>query len=33
MKLETGHVPTVYYLILWESYPEEKETWEPVSAV
>ena len=28
-----GHLPRLYYLIAWKSYPEEKNTWEPFSAI
>ena len=28
-----GHLPGLYYLISWKSYPEEESTWEPSSAV
>ena len=30
---ESGHLPGLYYLIAWKSYPEEENTWEPLSAV
>ncbi len=26
-------MPGLYYLVLWKSYPEEKNTWQPSSAV
>ena len=26
-------MPSLYYLVLWKSYPEEENTWEPLSAV
>ena len=32
-KLESGQLPRLYYLIVWKSYPKEKNTWEPLSAV
>ena len=28
-----GQLPGLYYLVLWKSYPEEKNTWEPASAI
>ena len=30
---ESGHLPELYYLVAWKDYLEEKNTWEPVSAV
>ena len=33
MELESGHLPGLYYLVAWKDYPEEKNTWEPFSAV
>ena len=32
-KLEAGHLPGLYYLILWKGYPKEENTWEPTLAV
>ena len=29
----TEQLPELYYLILWKSYPEEKNTWEPALAI
>ena len=28
-----GHLPRLYYLVAWKSYPEEKNTWKSFSAV
>ncbi len=28
-----GHLSGFYYLVLWKSYTEEENTWEPASAV
>ena len=28
-----GQLPRLYYLVLWKSYPEKKNTWEPASAI
>ena len=28
-----GHLPGLYYLIAWKSYPEEENTWEPSLAI
>ena len=30
---EVGHLPSLYYLVSWKGYPEDKSTWEPVSEV
>ena len=30
---ESGHIPGLYYLVLWKRYPEKENTWEPASAV
>ena len=32
-KLESGHLPGLYYLIAWKGYPKEENTWEASSAV
>ena len=32
-KSELGQLPGPYYLIAWKRYPEEENTWEPLSAV
>ena len=28
-----GHLPGLYYLVSWKSYPKEENTWEPALAV
>ena len=32
-KSEGGHLPGIYYLVSWKSYPEEENTWESASVV
>ncbi len=32
-KSEGGHLPGLYYLVSWKSYPEEENTWEPTLAI
>ena len=32
-KSVAGQIPNLYYMISWKSYPKEKNTWEPASAV
>ena len=32
-ELESGNLAGLYYLVLWNGYPEEENTWEPASAV
>ena len=33
MKLESDHLPRLYYLVAWKGYSKKKNTWEPVLAV
>ena len=33
MELEMGHLPGLYYLVDWKSYPEEENIWESASAM
>ena len=28
-----GHLPGLYYIVVWKSYPDEESTWEPSSAI
>ena len=30
---EAGQLLGLYYLVSWKNYPEEKDTWKPISAV
>ena len=30
---QSGHLPSLYYLVSWKRYPEEENTWELTSAV
>ena len=30
---KSGHLPGLYYLVLWKRYPKEENNWEPASAV
>ena len=32
-KSESDQLPGLYYMEAWKSYPEEENTWEPLSAV
>ena len=32
-KKSKGHLPGLYYQVLWKSYQEKENTWEPVSAM
>ncbi len=29
----SGHLPGLYYLVSWKSYPEEENTWDPASTI
>ena len=33
IKSKLGHLPVLYYLVAWQGYPEEENTWQPVLAV
>ena len=33
VKKVDGHLPRLYYLIVWKDYPEKKNTWEPFLAI
>ena len=28
-KSESGHLPSLYYLVAWKGYPKKKNTWKP----
>ena len=32
-KESAGQLPGLYYLVLWKSYPEKENTWEPALAI
>ena len=32
-KFEDGHLPGLYYLVLWKGYPEEENTWKLASTI
>ena len=32
-KESAGQLKRLYYLVLWKSYPEEENIWEPVLAI
>lgn len=32
-KLKSGHLPSIYYLISWKDYLEEKNIWKPTLAI
>ena len=32
-KSELDYLPGFFYLVSWKRYPEEKNTWEPASAI
>ena len=33
MESKSSHLPGLYYLVAWKSYPKEENTWEPVLVV